>query len=139
LEPVLEEFASGPALVSRYNQADSTHRGQDPQVQSVERAEDVFVAMNDGDPQAIAVVDSAAHALGVSVAWLVNALDPEAVIVGGGLGTAGGRYWERFVESTRHHIWSDLNKNIPIVPAMLGVDAGFVGAAAMAAFKRNPA
>jgi glucokinase len=84
-------------------------------------------------------VDSAAHALGVSVAWLVNALDPEAVIVGGGLGTAGGRYWERFVESTRHHIWSDLNKNIPIVPAMLGVDAGFVGAAAMAAFKRNPA
>ena len=57
-------------------------------------------------------------------------LDPEAIVVGGGLGMAGGLYWDRLVASTRTHIWSDTNRDLPIMPAALGVDAGFIGAAA---------
>lgn len=132
LSPVLEAFASGPALVSRYNRALAVHTGRDADARQSTRGEEVLVAVEAGDQLAIGVVDSAGAALGVSVGWLVNVLDPEAVIMGGGLGTIGGLYWDSFVASTRHHIWSDTNRDIPIEPATLGVDAGFVGAAAIA-------
>jgi glucokinase len=56
------------------------------------RGEEVLAAVAASDQAAIQVVESAGAALGVSVGWLVNVLDPQAIIVGGGLGLAGGRY-----------------------------------------------
>ncbi|MBI3958922.1 MAG: ROK family protein [Chloroflexi bacterium] len=125
LHPVLEEFASGPALVARYNRQGG---------QAVERGEAVLAAAA-GDAVAVEIVGSAGDALGSSVAFLVNVLDPEAMIVGGGLGMAGGLYWERFVASTRQHIYAENSRGLPILHASLGVDAGLVGAAA-AIFQR---
>jgi len=118
---VPEAFASGPAIVARYRQ----RTGKD-----VTRAEEVVAAMMAGDETALIVVESAAEALGSSIGQLVNVTDPEAVIVGGGLGTAGGRYWDVLVASTRKHIWSDNTRDLPILPAALGPDAGLIGAAA---------
>ena len=67
--------------------------------------------------------------LGVAV---VNVLDPEAVVVGGGLGLAGGRYWDALVDAARRHVWADAARGLPVVPAALGADAGLLGAAAHA-------
>jgi glucokinase len=120
LRPVLEEFASGPALVARYNQSTGRY---------VARAEDVIAAADHGNAAAIEIVLTAGAALGVSVGWLVNVLDPEAVIVGGGLGLAGGLYWENFVSTTREHIWAETSRDLPILMAELGPDAGLIGAA----------
>ena len=97
----------------------------------------MLAAVESGDALAVEVVESSAAMLGVRVGWLVDVLDPEVVIVGGGLGTAGGPYWDSFVASTRSHIWSDTNRDLPIMPAALGVDAGFIGAAATI-FQRHP-
>jgi glucokinase len=84
------------------------------------------------------VVQTAGEALGVTVALLVNVLDPEAVIVGGGLGTAAGLYWDSFVASTRKHIWSDTHRQLPVLKAAYSGDAGFVGAAMLAFRKYQP-
>jgi len=119
----LEAIASGPGLVACYNERSS------PKAAS---AEDVIAAARMGKQEAVAAVRLAGEALGRTVAWLVNALDPEAVIVGGGLGLSGGIYWEGLETSTRRQIWSDLHRQLPIVPAGLGQDAGWVGAAATA-------
>lgn len=89
-------------------------------------------------PLALEVVRSAGHALGVSVAFLVNTLDPEAVIVGGGLGLAGGLYWSSFVDSTRDHVWAETTRSLPILTANLGPDAGFIGAAAAVVCREHP-
>ena len=50
----------------------------------------------------------------------MNTLDPEAVIVGGGLGLSEGPYWEHFIAATRRHIWSDVHRDLPILRAATG-------------------
>jgi glucokinase len=122
LRPVLEEFASGPSIATRFARA---HNGEPS------TCEEVFRAASNGDKNAIEILTSAGEALGVSVAFLVNVLDPEMIVVGGGLGTARGLYWNAFERSCREHIFADNSRGLPIVTATLGVDAGLVGAAAV--------
>ena len=121
-DQVLEEFAAGPSLVARYNQRASAQLSSGQAVTAAAKA---------GDPIAHEIVRSAGAALGNSIGFLINVLDPQAVIVGGGLGLADGLYWDTFVTSTRKHIWSDVSRDLPILRAELGADAGLVGAAAM--------
>ena len=82
-----------------------------------------------GEPDAARVIRDAGEALGSGLGFLVNVLDPDAVVVGGGLGLAGGLYWEVLVESARRHIWAETTRGLPIIPAQLGPDAGLIGAA----------
>ena len=119
---ILEDFASGRALAERY--ADATHCAHETVT-----AQDVLAAAEAGDNNAIVIVDSAAEALGSALGWLVNVLDPEALVIGGGLGLASGRYHEQLIASTRAHIWNVAAQHLPIVPAGLGHDAGVIGAA----------
>lgn len=126
LSPILEEFASGPALVERYNQYSSG---------AARMGEDVTAAAAQGDEAAVRVVSSAGEALGNSVGFLVNVMDPEAIVVGGGLGSSGGQYWDSFVASTRAHIWAESSRGLPIHTAAMGADSGLIGAAA-SVFKR---
>src|SRR5262249_19571233 len=120
VRPVLEAFASGPALVKRYNQC---------RAEPVENAETVLAAAARGEPDAIRVIRDAGEALGSGVGFLVNVLDPDAVVIGGGWGLAGGLYWEALVKSARRHIWAEPTRELPIIPAQLGPDAGMIGAA----------
>jgi glucokinase len=123
----LEDVASGPALVRRYSaRAPGT----------AEAAEDVLVLADDGNELAATVVTDAATMLGSFMGLLINVLDPEAVVVGGGLGSAGGRFWETVVAATRTHIWTDQVRTLPIVRAHLGPDAALIGAG-LVALTRN--
>lgn len=127
-DPVLEEVASGPALLDRYNaRAGGFGAGS---------AEEVAVAAAANDPHAVEVITQAGRALGSSVGFLVNVTDPHSVVVGGGLGLAGGLYWETFVDSLREHVWAEGTRDLPVVPAYLGPDAAMIGAAVFAG--RNP-
>jgi glucokinase len=119
----LEETASGPALIRRYNHSHPT---------GTSGAEDVLAAAQQGDAEAVRIVREADEALGSGVGFLVNVLDPDAVVIGGGLGLAGGLYWDVFLSSARRHIWAEAARDLPIVRAELGTDAGLVGAAAAA-------
>jgi len=119
----LEEIAAGPALVARFRAAGGdAHSGLE-----------VLAAAVGGDERARHVVETASGALESQVALLVNTLDPEAVVIGGGLGLSEGPYWEHFIAATRRHIWSDLHRGMPILRAALGTDAGWMGAALRAA------
>jgi glucokinase len=119
--PVLEEFASGPAIRRRYCEATQTAIPAGVEVTDMAENRDLY---------AVEVVRTAGEALGVSIGFLVNILDPEAVVVGGGLGLDKRLYWQSMVESARAHIWADSSKHVPILQAQLAGDAGFIGAAA---------
>ena len=89
----------------------------------VESAEQVL-----SDPVHAPLVDAAAEELGHALATLVNALDPEALVIGGGLGIAE-RYRERVVAAARAGIEHEATRQLPIIPATLGAQSGVVGAA----------
>jgi len=128
LHPVLEEFASGPAIARRF--AEAVGKASDNGDCTEGGAKEVFSAASNGNKVAAEILNSAGEALGVSVGFLINVLDPEMVIVGGGVGMAGGLYWDAFERSCREHIFADNSRQVPIVSAKLGIDAGIVGAAA---------
>jgi glucokinase len=119
----LEEIASGPALVTLLNER---------RPGSAKNGEEVLKSASEGNADARDVIQSAGESLGSSVGLLVNVLDPEAVIVGGGLGLSEGLYWESLVVSTRRHIWSEVHRQLPILRAGTGQNAGVIGAAAAA-------
>lgn len=84
------------------------------------------------DPAAAAVVEDAACRLGRALAMLVNALDPGAVVVGGGLGL-DDRYRGLAVAAMREAIYDADARELPVLPAALGADAAVIGAALAAA------
>jgi glucokinase len=84
------------------------------------------------DPVAAAVVEDAARRLGLALAMLVNALDPGAVVVGGGLGL-DDRYRGLAVTAMREAIYDADARELPVLPAALGADAAVIGAALAAA------
>tara|TARA_A100001037_G_scaffold253369_3_gene237943 strand:- start:951 stop:1271 length:321 start_codon:yes stop_codon:yes gene_type:complete len=93
------------------------------------RTEEIFEAANDGDRQAVEIIQTAARALGKNVAQMINLFDPAAVVLGGGLGLAPGLFRDTLIESARRQIWHVPVQDLPIVPAELGTLAGLVGAA----------
>jgi glucokinase len=86
-------------------------------------------ALDNGDELAIELVDRALEALGAGVASAVNLLDPETVVVGGGLGTRLGEpYVERIREAMQPHLFVD-DRPPRVALAELGDLGGAIGAA----------
>jgi glucokinase len=125
--PPLESFASGPALAARLAEARPGFQGA---------ATEALRLAASGDLQARNIVASAGTALGAAIANLVNILDPETVVIGGGLGLAAGLYRESIEGSLRGHVWSEFHRDLKIMSAQLGNDAGIVGAAALGSLHR---
>jgi len=111
----LEDFSSGPALARRVGQPGDARK--------------VVALAGMGQPLAREVVRSAGFALGSAIAQLVNTLDPERVVIGGGLGCATGFFYDSVRDAFYKHLWSQLHANVPLTQAKLGPDAGIIGAA----------
>jgi glucokinase len=119
----LEQMASGPALAEGYRRLTG---------KTAAGADDVLARAVSGDSAAVQAACSGGRILGGHAAWLVNVLDPERLVVGGGLGLADGHYWESFLSALREHIYAPNTRELPVLQAELGRDAGWIGAAASA-------
>lgn len=85
-------------------------------------------ALDHGDELATELIDRAIEALGTGVASAVNLLDPEAVIIGGGLGVRfGERYMEPLSKEMSKHLFVD-ERPPAIRVAALGDLGGAIGA-----------
>ncbi len=118
----VEQYASGTAIVRMANEAGL----------SVETSFDLFGMAKAGDVQAAAVFHKMGTYLGIAFAGLVNLLNPDLIVVGGGV-SAG---WELFIEDVRNEVskraFRDPAERVKIVRASLGDDAGVLGAARIA-------
>ena len=85
-------------------------------------------ALDRGDKLATHVIDRAVNALGAGIASVVNVLDVEGVIIGGGLGVRLGHpYAERIAEAMQPHLFNDAQPPHVHVAA-LGDLGGAIGA-----------
>jgi glucokinase len=86
-------------------------------------------ALKHGDDLATRLVDRAVKALGAGIASSVNLIDPEAVIIGGGLGERlGERYVRRIATRMHPHLFVD-DRPPEMRLAALGDLGGAIGAA----------
>jgi glucokinase len=91
-------------------------------------------ALDKNDALMLQVLKRAQFYLGILVANLVNTMDPEAVVIGGGIAE---RLGERFVAPIRATAWEyflrqDGRERIKILRGVLGDNAGALGAAVLA-------
>jgi glucokinase len=82
-----------------------------------------------GDAEATAVWLKSVKALAAAICSLVNILDSEAVIIGGGIAGSGAALFEPLQTFLDAMEWRPGNHRVRIIPAQLGEMAGAVGAA----------
>jgi glucokinase len=86
-----------------------------------------------GEPDGLAIVDEYAHLVALGLAGLANILDPEVIVVSGGLVELGDTLLDPIRRWFAGHIEGPAYRPaIPIVAGELGEEAGVVGAAALA-------
>ena len=97
-------------------------------------------ALKRNDPLAVELIDEAIEVLGAGAASVVNLLDLEAVVVGGGLGTRLGQpYADRIAEAMAPHLFQP-DRPPAVRVAELGDLGGAIGGAILAqVFSRDAA
>ena len=116
--PTLEQFSSGMGIARRYQQAVS---------KDIDGAETVF-ALYQKDPIANEIIESAANVLGKSLAVVVDYLDPEKIIIGGGLWLGSDIYRKLVMASYERN--AAKRRNAPeIINSIGGAKAAVIGAA----------
>ena len=96
-------------------------------------AERVACAAQQEDGLAQTVLDTAAFALGFGIGTAITLLNPECIVLGGGVAKSGEKYMERVREAARGNSLPQMR--VDIVPATLGDDAPLWGAVALAQSK----
>jgi glucokinase len=121
----LEAIARGPALV-HWAQAQGWRPDQHDAT-----AKDLAGDGTAGHAIATAAMHRAGRAIGIAIASATCLCDLEVVSVGGGLSQAGPLLFDPLEESLRAHARLGFARNVTVVPAALGQNAGLVGAAAL--------
>ncbi|MDH4158470.1 MAG: ROK family protein, partial [candidate division Zixibacteria bacterium] len=88
----------------------------------------IFSAERKGDAVARQVLDETARYLGIGLAGIVNLLNPDTVVIGGGIIEGGGGLLEAVTAEIKERAFDSAVENLRVVKAALGNDAGFIGA-----------
>jgi len=130
----LEYYASGSGIARSARQALLEGRASALSAEAggdidAVTSEMVFAAARRGDELALATVQEAAYAMGIAICTLQHLLNPEVVVIGGGVAAQGDLFLEPVRRTASEH--SIPHYVVPIKAAELGNVAGVVGAAAL--------
>lgn len=92
----------------------------------------IGLAALDGDSVARDVLTEMGRWLGLAFISLINVLDPDCILVGGGIAQAGPPLFDAIRRTVGDHPMSGTARVVPIVTATLGPRAGTAGAGALA-------
>ncbi|MDM8300686.1 ROK family protein [Collinsella tanakaei] len=124
----LEQYASATGVVNSYKMECEKRGTQPVELSGPSDSKSVFGAYQAGDEAAAAAVDTMVEYLGLALANLACTVDPEAIVLGGGLSAAGDLFLDKLVERFKYYTLS-VCADTPIEIASLGNDAGLIGAA----------
>jgi len=92
-------------------------------------AELVAEAARRNDGLALSVIDEAAGYLGIGLANLINIINPQMIIIGGGVSKMGAMLFRPARKSMKEHAFKLPARTVRVVRPRLGMDAGLIGAA----------
>ena len=127
----LEQYASATGMVRLAKQAMTTRMTSSLRTYEELTAKDICEEAAKGDGMALQVIDAFSRFLAIAVSHLILTVDPDAVVIGGGVSAAGDlildpvrKYTDAFTHIADSHG--------EILQATLGNDAGIYGAEALA-------
>jgi predicted NBD/HSP70 family sugar kinase len=91
----------------------------------------VFIAARAKDTLALSALDKAARRLGIKIAFLVNLLNPQVVVIGGGLEEAGEAFLNRVNSTVKEWAFREITEDLKIVYSQLRENAVALGAASL--------
>ncbi len=129
----LEAYASAPVIVADFigkvgKRMIRQEFGLDPGTLGVK---DIAKLARQGHPEATSAIQRGAGFLGVGIAAMLNLLNPELVVIGGGVAQIGELYFSTIRHTVRERALPYVAET-PIVPAQLGPQANLIGAAHLA-------
>ena len=126
----LEAYASGPSIVAMAE--DYIKGGKSTRYRELANPEItpyiVSVAAQEGDPVANQIFKIIGEYIGMGLTSVVNLLNPEKIIIGGGVAAAGDILFNPIKETIAKRAMTIQKEAVEIVPAQLGNNAGVIGA-----------
>ncbi len=126
----LEAYASGPSIVAMAE--DYIRGGKSTKYRELANPEItpyiVAVAAKEGDPVAKQIFRIMGEYIGIGLTSVINLLNPEKVIIGGGVAAAGDILFDPIKETIAKRAMTIQKEAVEIVPAQLGNTAGVIGA-----------
>lgn len=132
----LEAVASGTGIAKLAREA--MERGEAPVLKELAGGDPeqvdarlVAEAVRRGDPGCREVLDQATFHLGLALAGVVNVIDCDRIVIGGGVAKMGDLLFEPVRRAVASCVVATA-RDVQIIPAALGSDAGILGAASLA-------
>lgn len=126
------------ARLRRAHRQRPQHRPQGPGERLAARSDGdtsaaaVAAAARAGDPLAVASFERAAQALAAGIAATATLVEIDIAVIGGGVAGAGDVLFAPLRSALRHYATLSFVQQLAVAPAVMGNDAGLVGAAAAA-------
>ncbi|MBF7094564.1 ROK family glucokinase [Streptococcus sp. HF-1907] len=133
----LETVASATGVVRVARKLAEEYEGDSKIKAAIDNGEavsskDIFDAAKEGDHFSNTVVDKVSFYLGLASANISNILNPDSVVIGGGVSAAGEFLRSRIENNFQKFAFPQVRKSTKIKIAELGNDAGIIGAASLA-------
>jgi glucokinase len=131
----LETVASGPNIVRRAKERlhqDSTSSLSKLALNKEFTADDLAREATEGDDFALMMLERTGKYIGTGVASIINLLNIERIVLGGGVMQAGDLLLKPIIEEAKMRAFQPCFEATTIVAAMLGNDAATIGAAMLA-------
>lgn len=124
----LETYSSATGLIKRH--AHEVEKGTESKLSPEgATAKDIIDAAREGDPAAVIAFDTMTDKLAENISNMVDILDPEVFVIGGGVARAGDFLFDALNEKVKKNLTFPEVVDVNIVPAQFGNDAGIIGAA----------
>jgi glucokinase-like ROK family protein len=132
----LEVMASGPAIVKRVvsqikmGKATAITKLVNDDLSKI-TGEIIHMAAKMGDTVAADALQETGRYIGIAVSSIINILNPELILIGGGVSNAGDFIFKPLIEVAKKKSMKDAGESVGILPAALGENCGVVGAATL--------
>lgn len=128
----VEQYSSATAIVRQTQELASQYPKSDLHHKTRLTSKDVYDAGLQGDELALEVFRRQGFYLGIALGGLINVLNPEAIVIGGGAAAGWDLFFPHLQEQIEARAYREPRLRAKLVRATLGDDAGILGAAKLA-------